>query len=143
MFAYLIPEATYYTDDVAALAPEVRDCYGPGDKKLKVFQRYSFVNCMAECRSRVAFQSCGCVPYLMPNNGSYPTCELDKLGCIQTNKNLWDGAYPGHNNSMVPMNVKIYGLCDCLPDCDSLQYPTEISTALFTRNNSFNARSFL
>lgn len=107
------------------------------------FQRYSFLNCMAECRSQVAFEKCGCVPYLMPNNGSYPMCEMDKLACIQGNKHYWDGSYPGFNNSIVPLHQKVYGRCDCLPDCESLQYPTEISHGLFTRNNSFNSRSFL
>lgn len=140
---FCFPEATYYTPDVAALSPEVRDCYGPDDIKLSVFQQYSFVNCMAECRSRVSFEMCGCVPYLMPNNGSYPTCEMDKLSCIQKNKDFWEGAYPGFNNSFVPSNTPIYGKCKCRPDCESVQYPTEISTGLFTRNNSYNARSFL
>lgn len=135
-------EATYYTPDVAALAPQVRDCYTPGDKKLFAFRQYSYVNCMAECRSQVAYERCGCVPYLMPNNGSYPTCEMDKLGCIQLNKNYWDGAFPGYNNSMVTVNAVIYGRCNCLPDCEALQYPTEISTGLFTRNNSYNSKSF-
>lgn len=138
-----ITEATYYTADVAALAPEVRDCLGPNEKKLSVYQKYSFVNCMAECRSQIAFERCGCVPYLMPNNGTYPTCDMEKLGCIQGNKNFWDGAYPGMNNSILAGNFQTYGRCNCLPDCESVQYPTEISTGLFTRNNSYNSRSFL
>lgn len=128
---------------MAALAPETRDCYGSDEKKLSVFQKYSYVNCMAECRSAVAFERCGCVPYLMPNNGSYPNCELDKLGCIQLNKNYWDGAYPGINNSILTGDAEVVKRCGCLPDCDAVQYPTELSTGLFTRNNSYNARSFL
>lgn len=98
---------------------------------------------MAECRSLIAFERCGCVPYLMPNNGSFPTCEMDKLNCIQVNKNFWDGAFPGYNNSILPLNANIFSRCHCRPDCEAVQYPTEISTGLFTRNSSFNARSFL
>lgn len=139
------PEATYHTADVAALSPQTRECYGPDDVKLNVFLRYSYTNCMAECRSMIAYERCGCVPFLMPNNGSYPTCEFDKLMCVQLNKNWWDGAYPGYNNSVLRDNIaeEFQGRCKCKADCDNLQYATEISTGLFTRNNSYNARSFL
>lgn len=122
---------------------ETRNCFLEHDIKLSVFQRYSYLNCMAECRSMVALDKCGCIPHLMPNNGSFPVCQLDKLACILAHKNYIDAAFPGTNSSIVRLYTDVANRCNCRPDCDSIQYPTELSLGLFTRNNSFNEKSFL
>lgn len=69
-FISLSPESTYSTPDVRRLATKDRNCYFEDEVKLGVMQRYSYINCLAECRSEMIFRECGCVPYHLPNNGN-------------------------------------------------------------------------
>jgi len=73
--AYLsiAPESTYSTDDVFELDPELRNCLKSDERNMDTFSRYSYVNCVAECRSAIANFYCGCVPYNLPNNGTSNT----------------------------------------------------------------------
>lgn len=68
-FISLSPESTYSTPAVFRLPVDKRDCLFETEVKLGVFQRYSYINCLAECRSELVFNLCGCVPYQLPNNG--------------------------------------------------------------------------
>lgn len=70
-FISLSPESTYSTAAVLRLPVEMRNCLFENEKKLNIFQRYSYVNCLAECRSEMIFRLCGCVPYHLPYNGTY------------------------------------------------------------------------
>lgn len=62
------PESTYSTPDVFDLPPETRSCLQPKERQMVSFERYSYVNCIAECRSAMVNELCGCVPYTLPNN---------------------------------------------------------------------------
>lgn len=68
-FMSLSPESTYSTTAVGRLAIPLRNCLFVNEKRLNVFQRYSYVNCLAECRSDMILELCGCIPHHLPNNG--------------------------------------------------------------------------
>lgn len=68
-FISIAPEATYSTDSVKNLKVEDRKCYFDDEFKLGYLNKYTFFNCMAECRSKIVYDNCGCVPYTFPNNG--------------------------------------------------------------------------
>lgn len=68
-FISVNPESTYSTSAVYNLAPKERQCYFPKEGKTEIMSRYSYINCMAECRSRLIYELCGCIPYQYPNNG--------------------------------------------------------------------------
>lgn len=91
-FLMVYPETTYSTPEVRKLAPDVRYCYFHDERKLSYFQRYTHLNCLAECRSEIANQLCGCVPYFLPNNGSYRVCEMNDMMCVRENRPAYFGA---------------------------------------------------
>lgn len=133
------PESTYSTDDVRMLPVDVRQCLMADEKKLKVMRSYSYINCMAECRSDIVFKLCGCVPYHMLNNGSYPVCEMNQITCVTENQNKYSGALPGLNRSQIILEktLNTTNPCDCLPDCEFNLYTSESTTATLNRSFSF------
>jgi acid-sensing ion channel, other len=84
----LIPESTYSTDDVYPLAQNVRDCMADYEMRMSTMTQYSYVNCLAECRSEIAFRKCGCIPFDLPNNNTKPTCNMNHIRCIQDNMGI-------------------------------------------------------
>lgn len=148
MLAYIMvyPETIYSTPEVRKLAPSVRLCYFPDERKLGYFQRYSHLNCLAECRSEVVNQLCGCVPYFLPNNGSYRVCEMIDMICVREKRGAYFGALPGLNKTMLDPIGTIdekfsQRPCDCLPDCELNQYPTELTSATLNRTFSTTRKS--
>lgn len=141
MIAYVTvyPETTYSTSAVRQLAPDVRYCYFHDEHRLNHLQRYSYVNCLAECRTEIAYRLCGCVPYFLPNNGSYRICEMNEMECVRENRPIYFGALPGLNKTVVgTAQPSIHHTpCDCLPDCQLNQYPTEITSASLNRTFSY------
>lgn len=134
-------ESTYSTDDVFNLPPQVRQCLKYNERRMDAFQRYSYVNCMAECRSAMINELCGCVPHTLPNNGSYAKCRMTQLKCARANASRFLGSTFQLNNSS-DMSGKFSGKCQCLPDCTFFTYPSEISTGTLDREFSFNGLSF-
>lgn len=104
-FLMVYPETTYSTPEVRKLAPEVRYCYFHDEHKLNYFQRYTHLNCLAECRSEIAHQLCGCVPYFLPNNGSYRVCEMSDMMCVRGNRSAYFGALVRTLREIVDMNT--------------------------------------
>lgn len=82
-FLRITPEKTFSTENIRDLNYEERRCKFPNEVKLKRMKRYSYINCMAECRSKIVFERCGCVPLTTPNSGPYPICNsLDQISCV-------------------------------------------------------------
>lgn len=143
-FISLSPESTYSTEEVRRLHTKERNCYFPDEIKLNYTQKYSYTNCLAECRSTLAFKICGCVPYHMANNGMYPICQMNQLSCILSHRGIYNGALPGLNATVLDeskLNIKETP-CKCLPDCELNQYPSEITSAYFNRSFAFSFSSF-
>lgn len=145
-FISLSPESTYSTGNILRLPVSMRDCLFENERKLSVFQRYSYTNCLAECRSEMIFKLCGCVPYHLPYNGTLPICQMDKIECVLNNKNVYSGALPGLNNTINQTWATLTiadSPCDCLPDCQLQQYPAEITSAFLNRTYALNTLTFL
>lgn len=140
-FITVYPETTYSTPEVRSLAPDVRQCYFHDEHKLNYMQRYSHINCLSECRTEIAYRLCGCVPYFLPNNGSYRICEMNELACVRENQPIYFGALPGINKSIIGPIGKVdtnmhHAPCNCLPDCQLNEYPSEITSATLNRTFS-------
>lgn len=86
--AYLsvTPEATYTEIEAVADRIDVKYCYDDDEIQLQVLRKYSYTNCMSECRRLIAFLLCKCVPHNYPRNGTFAICELDQMSCIFRNK---------------------------------------------------------
>lgn len=78
----VMPESTYSKSEIYNKDILIRQCYADTEIKLNVMRRYSFINCMVECRRLIAFNACKCIPYNYPRNGSLPTCTAVKQRCI-------------------------------------------------------------
>lgn len=144
-FLMVYPETTYSTAEVRSLSPAVRYCYFHDEHQLHYMQRYSYTNCLAECRTEIAYRLCGCVPFFLPNNGSYRVCEMNEMMCARENRPAYFGALPGLNKTIIETaepNIH-HTPCGCLPDCQLNQYPTEITSALLNRTYSFSQMGLL
>jgi acid-sensing ion channel, other len=97
---------------------------------------------MAECRSAIINQFCGCVPYNLPNNGSFTKCKVADLKCVRTNSIRFAGSSFKLNNDSSENSRNLRAKCQCLPDCTFYTYPSEISTGELIRDFSFNSLSF-
>lgn len=138
------PESTYSTADVRRLPIDVRQCLMPDEKKMNVMQSYSYVNCMAECRSEMVFRLCGCVPYHMLNNGTYPVCEMSQITCVVENNRVFGGAWPVLNRSQAIRGTtkNLTYSCDCLPDCEFNLFASEVTSAALNRSFAFSNSAF-
>lgn len=134
-------ESTYSTTDVFNLPPEIRNCLQANERSMDSFQRYSYVNCMAECRSAIANELCGCVPFTLPNNGSYTKCKMTQLKCIRSSGIRFAGSTFQLNNDSSENSRNLVKKCRCLPDCTFFTYPSEISTGPLVRRYSQNKLS--
>lgn len=145
MLGYIMvyPETTYSTREVRRLPPELRNCYFADEHKLGYFQRYSQLNCLAECRAEMAYGLCGCVPYFLPNNGSYRVCEMNETMCVYEKRSSYfailreqndNYAAPGRFESVY--ENAMHFPCDCLPDCELKQYTSELTSASLNRTFS-------
>lgn len=140
----VIPEATYSTVEVQDKELEIRNCFKEGEVQLSTMKKYTYVNCLAECRQQIVYKECGCIPYRFPNNGTIPVCAVNQLDCVDKLKPVYRSAAPD-------VNITLPGIyhtmnkhsCGCMPDCDFYSYVTEISTGVFTRESAVNSESFL
>lgn len=139
-FITITPESTYSTPAIARMSLADRYCYFDYERPLHVMQSYTYVNCMAECRSAVLLNECGCIPYNYPNNGSVPMCQLDSIECVHQYKQVFTAALPSKNGTAETLADTD---CDCLPDCELLQYNSEITTGRLNRDYSYNSMTFL
>ncbi|XP_035776394.1 sodium channel protein Nach-like [Anopheles albimanus] len=142
-FVTINPTVTYATADAMGLAPTVRNCFGRNEHRLTVLQRYSYVNCMVECRAATIYDQCGCLPFNLPNNGSLKNCEMKDMECVVRVRDLYLNAIPRMNSTVARVMYRgVEPPCGCLPACDKIQYPAEMVTGTMDRNYSFNAISF-
>lgn len=139
-FITITPESTYSTASIAGMAVADRACYFGAERPLNVMQSYTYINCMTECRSNLLLKMCDCIPYNYPNNGSMQMCQMNQMKCVQRYKSVYNAALPGTNFSAATLADTD---CDCLPDCELLQYNSEITTGRLNRDYSFNSMTFL
>lgn len=137
-FVSIYPETTYSTREVRGLDPNVRACYFPDEYKMNCMQRFSYLNCLAECRTEIIYRFCDCVPYNLVNNGSYRICEMNEILCVRKHWSAINGALPGIDKTkMFAHEPKIQDKpCKCLTVCNLNQYPSEITSAVLNRTVS-------
>ncbi len=136
-FVSISPESTYSTQEVFNLEPETRNCLKENEKSMDVFKQYSFVNCVAECRSALTYELCGCIPYTLPNNGTMQKCKMvPDLNCIRENFKRFAGSTFKLGNETTMDQKWVEEKCECLPDCVFYAYPSEVSTGTLYRDFS-------
>ncbi|CAG9854877.1 unnamed protein product [Phyllotreta striolata] len=135
-FVSIDPTKTYCSPRVTNLPVERRTCYFHFEKKMYYFNRYSFHNCMVECRMNLTLKLCNCVPfYFIPihevNHQLGRTCNLRDVPCLARNFKKIHKSEPRDSET----NRKE---CNCLPDCELVQYKIENTVAVLGRSYSMN-----
>lgn len=79
-FVSINPAKMNSKSDVKNLAISTRKCifsdeaeilFRDNKKRNLTFTKYSYHNCLAECRATITREKCGCVPYYFPQNSKY------------------------------------------------------------------------
>lgn len=61
----ITPEIVTIADELKSWPVHSRNCFLPGEKKLKYFRIYTKSGCEQECLSKAAFKACKCVPFYL------------------------------------------------------------------------------
>ncbi|XP_047368017.1 sodium channel protein Nach-like isoform X2 [Vespa velutina] len=158
-FLSVSPEETYATLDVKDLAISTRNCVfsDEGDKILKdekvyyrrlTSVRYSYINCMAECRANTIRNKCDCIPYYFPSSEAR-VCNLKDVKCLSIYRSWYDTSWPGQGTEETILEdgrnlAEIYERpCGCIPDCTLFQYPVDVSQGILDTNISFDGFRYL
>ncbi|KAI4482325.1 hypothetical protein M0804_008876 [Polistes exclamans] len=158
-FLSIAPEETYATLDVKDLAISTRNCVfsDEGDRILKnknieyrrlTSEKYSYVNCMAECRANTIKKKCDCIPYYFPPS-EVRVCNLKDVKCLSIHRSWYDTSWPGKNIDVEQVNLEKNlneidkRPCGCVPDCTLFRYPIDVSQGILDDNISFDGFHFL
>ncbi|XP_004533303.1 pickpocket protein 11 [Ceratitis capitata] len=133
-FVRINPESTYATNAVRNMDPQIRNCLFSDERTLPAMQRYTFGNCMAECRTKIIYEFCGCIPMSLPNNGSFKVCDLREIYCVMNIRDIFSLSLPTRNVTQSIVQVTDKFPCDCLPGCEFNSYASEITMGLLDLN---------
>ena len=86
------------------------------------FKSYSKQHCKYECRSKLAYDKCGCFPWDFYQNGNYPECDIFGRTCFL--------------NVLENVTHEMNDTCNdhCYDDCEFLQYRYQ-----FTKSKPFES----
>ncbi|EDW13421.2 pickpocket protein 11 [Drosophila mojavensis] len=145
-FVRINPASTYATKDIRQMDLRWRNCLFGSERKLDGLKRYSFINCMFECRMKMTFKRCGCLPAYLINNGTIKICGVLDMNCMLQTKRFFSRALANLDTPYsIVRNTENFP-CDCLPDCESNQYGSESTMgrldASYSRNKMANRQDF-
>ncbi|BFF93891.1 sodium channel protein Nach [Drosophila madeirensis] len=124
-FVRINPESTYATNDIRRMDLSLRNCLFGSEREMRGLKRYSFINCMFECRVVMILDLCGCIPPYVHNNGSFKVCDVLDANCMIQGKRLFSHALANLNISLSIVRETNSFPCGCLPDCQSNHYVSE------------------
>ncbi|XP_049782021.1 sodium channel protein Nach-like [Schistocerca cancellata] len=81
MIAFSAKE-TYTTEDARQLSIRQRRCVFADEIKLETDSIYTYSACTSQCRMRLAFTLCNCVPTFYRPNKPYKSCDAEGLKCL-------------------------------------------------------------
>ncbi|XP_076376992.1 sodium channel protein Nach [Megalopta genalis] len=169
-FLTVKPKETYATENVRELPVSERRCVFADEwqeakpyysERMYPFARYSYQNCLTQCRANVIKTKCGCVPYYYPQNETR-VCNFKDIDCLEAYKFWYITAWPGVDLSpkILPIaNINMMKMpCSCKTDCNFYLYSVEKSEGILNNrvshvglkysnydgeNNSWNNQSII
>lgn len=100
--------------------------------KIETFSNYSRPSCLLECRAKILFKKCRCLPYYFPNFAKpwkrKTDCDLKGLQCI-ANSTSTLSALSVDANSQSNDDLLEGANCYCPTDCTETVYTQEMSQA--------------
>ncbi|CAH1395974.1 unnamed protein product [Nezara viridula] len=113
--------AIYSTENTRELSVKQRKCRFLDESNLETSPVYSYNMCRSECRMRLAFKLCSCVPYFYRNIGKYRICDVAGMRCLSQYKErliqLRDSVGNKHR-------------CDCYPTCNEINYIIQTDSSI-------------
>ncbi|KAH0954587.1 hypothetical protein HN011_002606 [Eciton burchellii] len=133
------PALMYSKEEVKNLAISTRNCIFDDEadeiynikKRHLNFAKYSYHNCLVECRASIAKAKCGCIPYYFPQNNT-KVCDFRDVKCLERYQSYFELSWPRmeiQEDLDLPQtlnDIKTYP-CGCIPDCNLYVYPIETS----------------
>ncbi|XP_050535606.1 pickpocket protein 28-like isoform X2 [Daktulosphaira vitifoliae] len=125
-------------ENVKSLKLSQRLCLFPDEAKLLTLNLYDYQQCINECRVRIIYNYCKCIPFFYPLSlNSSILCNLTHAECMNKNSAVFSNLLPDN----VSENSET--LCtDCLPDCSQVSY-TKTSTVTKLNKDHFTISSDL
>ncbi|XP_063706451.1 pickpocket protein 28-like [Culicoides brevitarsis] len=137
LFVAVEPDVVITDDALRRYLPQVRDCYFPDERQLKYFLEYTKNNCEFECYINATERKYDCLPEFMPQTKNTKKCNLSQT--LRLLQSIWSFE-----------SEKRDGDCNCLNDCNSLEFQVRLSDVHHTRRrstenlqNSENEENFL
>ncbi|XP_053978702.1 sodium channel protein Nach-like [Hylaeus volcanicus] len=150
-FLTVQPEKMYSTSNLHSVRPSKRTCIFSHEwstiknaiRREDSFPtaKYSFRNCMTECRAFVIKKKCGCIPYYYPQNNTR-VCNLRDVECLEAFKYWYETSWPGMD--MSPKNLPFVKVdiqqkpCACRSDCDFYRFSMENSMGNLNKHTFYN-----
>ncbi|XP_014214646.1 sodium channel protein Nach-like [Copidosoma floridanum] len=160
-FMNVKPQEFYSTRNTKSLPLRSRQCLSENDQVPEPLQllmrnytmlKYSYVNCLTNCRTSVVVNECGCAPFYVPQNRTSliliayriwfftflyrhvqtivldtRVCNLRDLICMKKIQRLYDMSWPTldmYSDDLLEADIDITTRpCGCLPDCTIYSYP--------------------
>ena len=105
----------FSANDIVSVDPVDRNCMFSSEGNLKFHENYTFSNCLLECGIEHSKKLVGCVPWFLPNELDYTTCDpwmersfMAEFGSVDEN------------------------VCNhCLPDCEAFKTSVQIYSGKF------------
>ncbi|XP_021942802.1 pickpocket protein 28-like isoform X2 [Zootermopsis nevadensis] len=109
--------STHTTAEAQALSIKQRKCRFPDENDLRTSPVYTFNFCRMECRRRIAWRKCKCIPHFYRKTGRIKVCDVHGMQCL--------GKYSELLTKLVdPITGRKYP-CNCLPECDQVSFYLE------------------
>jgi acid-sensing ion channel, other len=134
----ITPEIIQTDEDLKSIDPKKRGCFFEGERKLKFFKVYSRRNCEYECISNYlgSLNDFNCTQFHMARPNEKKVCDhkFEKIIRIQAAIFMRP-----KRNFYVGDNFKN---CDCLDECNSIKYKTEVIAHSYNVYNGSDKDTF-
>ncbi|CAG9810650.1 unnamed protein product, partial [Chironomus riparius] len=120
-FVEIRPERTISSKAVTALPISDRGCVFENEFKLRFFPEYREVNCQVECVMEQTMKLCECLPYFYYNTENIELCDISKLDCIVSNREVL-------KKIKAPEKNHTKESCTCPSQCESTSYSIRMSS---------------
>ncbi|XP_054006766.1 sodium channel protein Nach-like [Hylaeus anthracinus] len=109
---------SYGTKNIMPISLEHRHCVFPEE-----MDSYTYSDCIVECRTRNMWDTCGCIPFYLPND-SKRVCNLEDVPCLSQHKHKWFAAMPhAYHHGVDTIDDNEVLICShCFPTCNDVTY---------------------
>lgn len=116
VFISIKPNVITTSQGLRNYSPEKRGCLFQSERKLQFFRLYSKEKCELECYTNYMKNMCGCVIFSQPGSKDTRICTMTDVLC----------SFIAMTKFSIDFKLRE---CNCLPDCTSIEYDTEVTIA--------------